>query len=192
MYHFFQFYKDDIYNDNFLEHTEKLPEYFWEDAEQSDMNCLSTTLEQVQSENFSHHIQRLMIIGNFSLLANLNPHELNKWFFEYYTDAFEWVVTPNVLGMSQYADGWKLATKPYVASANYINKMSDYCKGCKYNHKEKYTDDACPYNYLYWNFVRDNKETFEKWRQQFVVNNLKKIDIEKVQELKAKFLERNT
>jgi deoxyribodipyrimidine photolyase-related protein len=79
-----------------------------------------------------------MIIGNFALLAGLNPHELNKWFFEYYTDAFEWVVTPNVLSMSQYADGGKLATKPYIASANYIDKMSDYCKNCRYDKKEKY------------------------------------------------------
>ena len=105
MYHFFQFYKESIYQDNFLGHTKKLPDYFWSDADKSDMKCISSTLQQVQAENFSHHIQRLMIIGNFALLANLNPHELNKWFFEYYTDAFEWVVTPNVLGMSQFADG---------------------------------------------------------------------------------------
>ena len=190
MYHFFQFYRDDIYSSNFLEHSNALPEYFWKNAENSDMNCLSTTFKQVQSENMSHHIQRLMIIGNFSLLANLDPHELNHWFFEYYTDAFEWVVTPNVLWMSQFADGWKLATKPYTASANYINKMSDYCKDCKYNPKEKYTDDACPYNYLYWNFVSDNKETFEKGRQQFVVKNLEKIDVDKIRELKKTFLER--
>ena len=188
MYHFFQYYKESIYTENFLEHNKKLPEYFWKDAETCSMNCLSTTLKQVQSENMSHHIQRLMIIGNFSLLANLDPHELNHWFFKYYTDAFEWVVTPNVLGMSQFADGGKLAPKPYVASANYINKMSDYCKNCKYDPKEKYTEDACPYNYLYWNFVSDNKETFEKGRQQFVVKNLEKIDIEKVRELKDLFI----
>ncbi len=128
-----------------------------------------------------------MIIGNFALLADLDPHELNHWFFEYYTDAFEWVVTPNVLGMSQFADGGKLATKPYAASANYINKMSDYCKNCKYDPKEKYTENACPYNHLYWNFVSDNKETFEKGRQQFVVKNLEKIDVAKVRELKKSF-----
>jgi deoxyribodipyrimidine photolyase-related protein len=192
MFHFFQYYKDTIYTENFLEHTTSLPNYFWKDAESSDMNCLSTSLQQVQSENMSHHIQRLMIIWNFALLANLNPHELNHWFFEYYTDAFEWVVTPNVLGMSQFADGWKLATKPYVASANYINKMSDYCKWCRYDPKEKYTENACPYNYLYWNFVSDNKETFEKWRQQFVVKNLEKIDIEKIRELKESFLKKES
>ena len=105
MYHFFQFYKDDIYRENFLNHSNSLPEYFWKNANESDMNCLSTTLQHVQSENMSHHIQRLMIIGNFALLANLNPHELNHWFYAYYVDAFEWVVTPNVLGMSQFVDG---------------------------------------------------------------------------------------
>ena len=162
MYHFFQYYKDDMYEKNYLDHTRDLPEYFWKNAENSDMNCLRATLKQVQSENMSHHIQRLMIIGNFSLLANLNPHELNHWFFEYYVDAFEWVVSPNVLAMSQFSDGGRLATKPYTASANYINKMSDYCKNCKYDHKEKYTENACPYNYLYWNFAQDNQKTLEK------------------------------
>jgi len=169
MFHFFHSYKDTIYTENFLNHTRPLPEYFWKNSESCPINSLRVTLKQVHSENMSHHIQRLMIIGNFALLCNLDPHELNHWFFEYYTDAFEWVVTPNVLGMSQFTDGWKLATKPYVASANYIHKMSDYYKYSDHNPKEKYTDDACPFNYLYWCFVADNKETFEKWRQQFVV-----------------------
>ena len=188
MFHFFQFYKNTIYKQNFFNHTHKLPDYFWKDWNHTSMNCLSTTLQQVQSENISHHIQRLMIIGNFSLLTHLNPHELNKWFFEYYIDAFEWVVTPNVLAMSQYADGWNLATKPYIASANYINKMSNYCKNCQYNPKEKTTDSACPFNYLYWNFVDENKEVFQKWRQHFVLKNLERIDIQKLRELKKKFI----
>ncbi len=188
MYHFFHSYKDTIYTENFLGHTRPLPEYFWKNPENCPINSLKVTLQQVHSENMSHHIQRLMIIGNFALLCNLDPHELNHWFFEYYTDAFEWVVTPNVLWMSQFADGWKLATKPYVASANYIQKMSDYYKNSQHNPKEKYTDDACPFNYLYWCFVADNKETFEKWRQQFVVKNLEKVDIKRCRELKEKFL----
>jgi len=188
MYHFFHSYKDTIYTENFLNHTRPLPEYFWKNPESCPVNSLRVTLQQVHGENMSHHIQRLMIIWNFALLCNLDPHELNHWFFEYYIDAFEWVVTPNVLWMSQFADGWKLATKPYVASANYIQKMSDYYKNSEHNHKEKYTDDACPFNYLYWCFVADNKETFEKWRQQFVVKNLEKIDIERCRELKEKFI----
>jgi len=188
MFHFFQFYKDSIYTENFLNHTRPLPEYFWKNPENCPINSLRVTLEQVHNENMSHHIQRLMIIWNFALLANLDPYELNHWFFEYYVDAFEWATTPNVLSMSQFADGWKLATKPYVASANYIHKMSDYYKHSQHNPKEKYTDDACPFNYLYWCFVADNKETFEKWRQQFVVKNLEKIDIERCRELKEWFL----
>ena len=96
-------------------------------------------------------------------------------------------MTPNVLGMSQFADGGKLATKPYIASANYINSMSDYCKNCHYDPKEKYTENACPFNYLYWNFVADNKTAFEK-RQPFIVKNLAKINLEKVREQKEKFL----
>ncbi len=191
MYHFFQHYKDSLYTENGLNHTRSLPEYFWKNGKNCSMNCLSTTLQQVQKENISHHIQRLMIIGNFSLLTGLNPHELNKWFFEYYFDAFEWVVTPNVLGMSQYADSWKLATKPYIASANYVNKMSDYCKNCKYDPKQKDTEDACPLNYLYWNFVDKHKGVFQKWRQHFVLKNLEKVDIQRVRELSKKFLERD-
>lgn len=187
MYHFFMSYKETIYQENTFNHAVSLPEYFWDTSKKSWLNCLDTTLDQVQSENFSHHIQRLMIIGNFSLLNNVDPHELNKWFFEKYTDAFEWVVTPNVLSMSQFADNGKLASKPYVASANYINRMSDYCKNCRYNFKEKYIENACPFNYLYWSFVDENKEVFERWRQQFVVNNLQKVDIQKIKKLKESF-----
>jgi deoxyribodipyrimidine photolyase-related protein len=105
MYHFFHFYKDSIYTENYLNHTRPLPEYFWKNPESCPINSLRITLQQVHNENMCHHIQRLMIIGNFALLTNLDPHELNHWFFEYYTDAFEWVVTPNVLSMSQFADG---------------------------------------------------------------------------------------
>ena len=140
------------------------------------MHCVNTVLEKVDRLGYSHHIERLMIIGNFTLLMGYNPHDVNKWFWEQYTDAFEWVVTPNVLGMSQYADGGKLATKPYVSSANYINKMSNYCKGCKYNHKEKYGENACPMNSLYRKFVDTHQELFKKRGQGFLLNHLKKID----------------
>lgn len=189
MYQYFWYYKETIYTENFFKYSQKLPRYFWDISTGSrGMNCVDTVLKKVQTYNYSHHIERLMIIGNFTLLAGYNPHEVNRWFFEMYTDAFEWVVTPNVLSMSQYADGGKLATKPYVASANYINNMSDYCKNCQYNPKEKYTDDACPMNYLYWAFVDENREVFEKGRQQFVVKNLEKIDIKKIRELQKKFV----
>jgi deoxyribodipyrimidine photolyase-related protein len=129
MHHWFLYYQDSIYEQNALEHTLPLPEYFRApEKSPHDMNCVNTVLSRVDELGYSHHIERLMIIGNFTLLMGYNPHHVNKWFWEQYTDAFERVVTPNVLGMSQYADGGNLATKPYVSSANYINKMSNYCK----------------------------------------------------------------
>lgn len=189
MYHFFCFYKDSIYKNNFLNHNNNLPEYFWwKNLSKCKANCLKTSISRVLENNYGHHIERLMVIWNFSLLNNISPLEINKWFFENYTDAFEWVVTPNVMWMSQFSDWWKLATKPYVSSWNYINKMSDFCKNCEYNIKEKYDDNSCPFNYLYWNFVDENKEIFKKTRQPFIVKNLEKIDIEKIKVLKEKFI----
>ena len=99
-----------------------------------------------------------MIIGNFSLLAGIDPKNIHHWYLGIYIDAFEWVELPNTLGMSQYADGGLLATKPYVSSAAYINKMGNYCSNCKYKLKEKLGEDACPFNYLYWDFLDRNKE----------------------------------
>lgn len=121
------------------------------------MNCVDTVLKRVQDENYSHHIERLMIIGNYAFLRGYNPIEVNRWFWEMYTDAFEWVVTPNVLAMSQYSDGGRLATKPYISGGNYIEKMSDYCRNCQYSVKEK----TCPMTHLYWDFVDRNQSLFE-------------------------------
>lgn len=192
MYHRFNHYKDDIYEQNFFGYHQELPERFWRPEQAPSpikkMKCVSHVLEKVEKLWYSHHIERLMIVGNFCLLVWYNPHSVNKRFREQYADAFERVVTPNVLGMSQYADGWKLATKPYVASANYVKKMSNYCKGCQYDPKEKYGENACPLNYLYWNFIEKNKEVFVTWRQSFIVNHLKKIDIDTIQEQSDDFI----
>lgn len=188
MYHFFQFYKNDIYQQNFFSYQTSLPDFFrWKNMENLWLNCLKTVLSTVQKYHYSHHIERLMIIWNFSLLMGYHPRELNQWFFEMYTDAFEWVVSPNVLSMSQYADGWLLATKPYVSSGNYIHKMSNYCEWCQYDIKEKYSENACPFNYLYWAFVDENKEHLQKKRQSFIIKQLQNIDIKKIQELKQEF-----
>jgi deoxyribodipyrimidine photolyase-related protein len=99
-----------------------------------------------------------MVIGNFSLLAGLNPEAVHRWYLGVYIDAFEWVELPNTVGMSQFADGGKLATKPYVSSAAYIDRMSDYCKGCHYNRKARVGERACPFNALYWDFFARNAE----------------------------------
>ncbi len=189
MFHRFWHYKESIYKENYHGYTTSLPRWFWQpDQSPVQMHCLNSVLKQVYSTWYSHHITRLMIIWNFCQLAWFNPHDVNKWFREMYADAFEWVVTPNVLWMSQFADWWKLATKPYVSSANYINSMSDYCKSCYYDPKEKYWEKACPFNFLYWNFIDKNKELFIKWRQPFIVNNLVKIDIQIIKDKVKNFI----
>ena len=110
----------------------------------------------------AHHIQRLMVIGNFALLAGLDPFALHCWYLGVYIDAFEWVELPNTVGMSQFADGGLLATKPYVSSASYIDRMSDYCKGCHYDKKLREGERACPFNALYWDFHARHSDKLAK------------------------------
>jgi deoxyribodipyrimidine photolyase-related protein len=119
-------------------------------------------MKQSLSTGYAHHIQRLMIVGNFSLLAGLNPHDVHLWYLGIYIDALEWVEAPNTIGMSQYADGGVLATKPYVSSSAYIDRMSDYCKGCRYSRKEKNNEKSCPFDTLYWDFLSSQRKTFDK------------------------------
>ena len=139
------------------------------------MHCMQQSLKPVIEQGYSHHIQRLMVLSNFSNLTRTDPRELNKWFRFAYVDAYEWVVLPNVLGMSTFADRGVLASKPYVSSGNYINKMSDYCKDCAYSISKKTGENACPFNYLYWNFVDEQREAFEEsGRNSFMVNMYEK------------------
>jgi len=135
---------------NFFNHQRALPKWFW--TGETKMNCLKHAIGQSLDLAYAHHIQRLMVIGNFALLFGANPREVENWYLGVYIDALEWVEITNTLGMSQFADGGIVGTKPYVSSANYINKMSNYCKGCHYNHKERVGEKACPFNSLYWNF----------------------------------------
>ena len=159
----------DVRDANHFGFTEKLPEIYW--TGDTKMKCMEESLKPVIQEAYSHHIQRLMILSNFSNLTETDPRELNRWFWFAYTDAYEWVELPNVLGMSTFADGGVLASKPYVSSGNYINKMSDYCKNCEYSISKKTGEDACPFNYLYWNFVDKQRDTFnESGRVNFMVN----------------------
>jgi deoxyribodipyrimidine photolyase-related protein len=118
-------------------------------------------VEQSLEESYAHHIQRLMVTGNFAILAGINPDEVDAWYLGIYADALEWVQLPNTRGMSQFADGGIVGTKPYTSSAAYINKMSNYCSGCYYNFKEKYGDRGCPFNTLYWDFLIRNRERLE-------------------------------
>jgi deoxyribodipyrimidine photolyase-related protein len=141
---------------NALEATRSLPEFYW--TGETAMRCLNQAIEDTARHAYSHHIQRLMVTGNFALLADVAPREIERWYLAVYADAYEWVEMPNTLGMAVFADGGRMASKPYAASGAYIDRMSDFCKGCAYDVKQKTGPRACPFNYLYWAFLLRHKE----------------------------------
>jgi deoxyribodipyrimidine photolyase-related protein len=126
------------------------------------MACVAAAVGQTRQHAYAHHIQRLMVTGNFALLAGVSPQELHQWYLAVYTDAFEWVESPNTIGMSQFADDGIIASKPYVSSGAYIDRMSDYCGSCAYKVKEKTGPRACPFNLLYWDFLMRHEGRFAK------------------------------
>jgi deoxyribodipyrimidine photolyase-related protein len=145
---------------NFFNNQEKLPDWFW--TGKTKMNCLKDAINQSLNFAYAHHIQRLMITGNFALLAGVHPDEIDAWYLGIYIDAIEWVEITNTRGMSQFADGGIVGTKPYVSSASYIDKMSHYCGSCFYKKEVKTGDKACPFNSLYWNFYDKNEDKLGK------------------------------
>jgi deoxyribodipyrimidine photolyase-related protein len=153
---FYWHFMPNLKTDNYFNNARSLPSFFW-DA-QTNMNCMRQCIKETQQNAYAHHIQRLMVIGNFSLLTELSPEEVQAWYLLVYADAYEWVELPNVAGMILYSDGGNLASKPYVASGSYINKMSNYCKNCGYQVSKKTGPKACPFNYLYWHFIDKHKE----------------------------------
>lgn len=162
---------------NYFEHTRPLPSFFW-DAH-TDMNCIKQTVQEVLDYGYNHHIQRLMVIGNFANLAGLKPQAVADWFNMMYTDAHDWVVLPNVLGMALYADGGKMSTKPYISSGKYIQKMSNYCQNCVYQVNEKVGEHACPYNALYWDFLmRHESQLRTNPRMRLMYNIFEKMSHE--------------
>jgi len=153
------FLKGPGYTDqNYLKAKRKLPSFYW--SADTKMRCVSQAVLQTKKHSYAHHIQRLMVTGNFALLADVDPKEVHQWYLSVYIDAFEWVEAPNTLGMSQFSDGGLVASKPYISSGAYINRMSNYCKNCHYDVKDKLGDRACPFNALYWDFLIRHKEKF--------------------------------
>lgn len=150
----------DYAKENFFQNDRKLPGWFW--TGKTKMKCLSHAIGQSLDFAYAHHIQRLMVTGNFALLAGIDPDEVDQWYLGIYIDAIEWVEITNTRGMSQFADGGVVATKPYVSSANYMNKMSHYCSSCSYDHKKKLGEKACPFNSFYWDFLERNRRLLEK------------------------------
>ncbi|MEL6528899.1 MAG: cryptochrome/photolyase family protein [Pseudomonadota bacterium] len=156
---FYWLHMPGLESDNTLNARRALPEFFW--TGETEMRCLSDCIRSTHNNAHAHHIQRLMVLGNFCLLAGINPRDVQDWYLAVYADAYQWVELPNVSGMILYADGGKLATKPYAASGNYINKMSDYCKECSYSVSKKTGEGACPFNPLYWHFMDRHRDRLE-------------------------------
>lgn len=167
---------------NFFDNNKQLPKFYW-DAD-TEMNCLKTCIQDSLDNAYAHHIQRLMITGNFALMAEVHPDEVDAWYLGIYIDAIDWVEITNTRGMSQWADGGGVATKPYISSANYVNKMSDYCKNCHYDYKSKYKKEGdkkepCPFNSFYWDFLVKHKDKLSNnMRMSMVYRVWDKMDSE--------------
>jgi deoxyribodipyrimidine photolyase-related protein len=175
----------DYKKENFLDNKNKLPDFFW--TGKTKMNCLKNAINNSLENGYAHHIQRLMITGNFALLTQIHPDEIDAWYLGIYVDAIEWVQLPNTRGMSQFADGGKIATKPYVSSGSYIGKMSNYCDACTYKKTKKFEDDACPFNTLYWNFLDEKQEKLSSnFRMKMMYSVLNKMSSEDRSKIKEK------
>ena len=156
---FYWFLMPELEEANALDATRPLPEFYW--TGETEMRCLADCVRSTRDNAHAHHIQRLMVLGNFALIAGIEPKAVQDWYLVVYADAYQWVELPNVSAMILYADGGRLATKPYAASGNYINKMSDYCRECTYSPHKKTGEGACPFNPLYWHFMHRHRDKLE-------------------------------
>ena len=169
---------------NALDAQEALPEFFW--TGETDMACLRDALQQTLRHGYAHHIQRLMVLGLYGLLRGVHPQHMHSWFLSVYVDAVEWVELPNTHGMALHADGGLLGSKPYAASGAYIDRMSDYCGACAYDPKLKTGPTACPFNYLYWNFLAENETQLGRNnRLAMPYKTLQKMTAERRQQVRA-------
>jgi deoxyribodipyrimidine photolyase-related protein len=177
-------YMPNYKNLNFLNANKNLPWFYW-DSDKTEMNCIKNVVKQTYKNAYSHHIQRLMVTGNLALLSGIHPDQINEWYMAVYADAFEWAELPNTHGMSIYADGGIVGSKPYCASGKYINKMSNYCKNCSYNVEKTIGEDACPFNFLYWNFLLEHQNKFRNnQRMRYSYLNLDKKSENEIEQIK--------
>lgn len=159
---------------NYFDHQLELPSFFWDG--ETEMNCVRQSMQHVIKHGYSHHIHRLMVLGNFAQLWGAHPRRFHEWHMAMYLDAIDWVSLPNTLGMSQYGDGGIVGTKPYCSSGNYINKMSNFCSGCRFDYKKRVGEDACPFTTFYWEFMDRNYERLkENQRMKFPISNVAKM-----------------
>ncbi len=152
----------------------------------SGMRCMDTVLGELEESGYAHHIQRLMVLANYGLIAGLDPQAFTAWFHRLFIDGFDWVMQTNVIGMGLFADGGLLASKPYAASGNYINRMSTYCKGCRYSPKQRSGPQACPFNALYWDFLARHQDTLRRNpRMALVIKQLDRLPAEELAAIRA-------
>ena len=158
---------------NFLQHDSDVPSFFWDGD--TDMQCVRQSMQHVIEHGYSHHIHRLMVLGNLAQLLGVHPLKFHEWHMAMYVDAVDWVSLPNTLGMSQFGDGGIVGTKPYCSTGNYINKMSSFCRNCRFDYRKRTGEDACPFTTLYWNFLdRQHDRIKDNQRMSFAVRNLEK------------------
>lgn len=182
-------YMPDYIEKNALECDElDVPDFYWNG--QTEMNCLKHSLASVVKYGYAHHIQRLMVLGLFAQLLGVHPRKFHDWHMAMYPDAIDWVSLPNTLGMSQYGDGGIVGTKPYCASGNYINKMSNYCQSCQFNYKQATGEEACPFTTLYYDFLDRHRERFASNRRMtFQLKNLNRKDEQELTEIREQAAE---
>ena len=172
-------------NSNSLNAREPLPDFYWTGKTQ--MNCLHECIHQTLDTGYNHHIQRLMVTGLYTLMLGVNPKSVHEWFLSMYVDAVEWVELPNVFGMSQYADGGVMASKPYVATGKYINRMGNYCKQCIYDPAQSTGNNACPFTTLYWDFLDRHQDQLKRNpRMSLQLRNLQRIEAEKMKSIRER------
>jgi deoxyribodipyrimidine photolyase-related protein len=173
---------------NWFDHTQPLPAFYW--TAETDMNCLHQILMQIKEIGYAHHIQRLMVLNNFALIAGISPQEIENWFHAAFIDAYDWVMQTNVIGMGQFADGGIIASKPYAASANYVNKMSDYCSHCTYKPQERTGERACPFNFFYWDFIARHQDKLKsQGRMSLILRSLERVSTEELKQMQQKALD---
>jgi len=169
---------------NHFDHEQPLPDFFW--TGETEMNCLAQSIGDTLDNGYAHHIQRLMVIGNFALLAGLRPSEVCDWYLAVYVDAVEWVELPNTLGMALHGDGGIVGSKPYAAGGAYIRRMSNYCSGCRYDPGKRTGEDACPYTLLYWDFLARNRERLRQTgRMNMILRNLDRWSAEELDAIRG-------
>jgi deoxyribodipyrimidine photolyase-related protein len=191
MHGMYAYMGEDYPDRNWFNHNQPLPDFYW--TAETEMNCLHQILTQVKEIGYAHHIQRLMVLNNFALIAGISPQEIQDWFHTAFIDGYDWVMQTNVIGMGQFADGGKLASKPYAASANYINRMSDYCGKCVYNFNDRTGENACPFNFFYWDFLARHYDKLKsQGRMSLILRSLERIPKEELHKMQQKATEWRT